>query len=161
MILSIATYAGNTNPISLVKNNDGNSPNATFKLPHGPKEDDYQIELYVFIRDDSDGATMYTLPFKVIILPNYNLIEELITEFINDANLTSSNSNSSDSSSNGFVANLKKQTVSEVAAFILKFTAMVNSIPLVSDANSSNSSNSVIFINFKRNISKIFLNIII
>lgn len=120
-----ATYLGNTNPIGLDKNNNGN---ATFQLPNGPKEDFYKISLYVHIIDDSDGIFKYFLQEPVIVKTNDAMISNLANSFL-----------SSDSSS--LVGNLKSSDLQATSSFINSFASMLNS---QSDSSGNSNASGVI-----------------
>lgn len=123
----------------MVKNKDGNSPSATFKLPHGPKEENYEIHLYVQITDDSDGYFEYHISTPVIVLPNDELIQKFTAAFLED----NSNSTSNSSTKNEFLEELRNSDVSTVTTFIMSYTTIINSQFSLGTSNSSNSSNSV------------------
>ncbi len=137
----IATYLGNNNAIRLAKNLDGNSPSASFKLPNGAKDDEYQVYLYVKITDDSDGYALYNIETPVVVLPNYNIVLQYAESFLNEnpVNLSTHNLtfNSSLEENKSLVDILKNSDVQTVSTFIMIFTTMLNSLTPAS-SNSSN-----------------------
>lgn len=116
---------GNANPISLGKNSLGVN---VFQLPHGPKDDDYKITIFIDIYDDSDGITTFVIEELVIVEPNEDKINQLIENFLAP--------NNSD-----FLDAFKNASIQTTSTFILSLTAMINNQPVI---NSTNGSNSVI-----------------
>lgn len=109
-------------------------------MPHGPKDDNYQIYLYVLITDDSDGVYQYYLSTPVTVLPNDMLIQKFTDAFLED-----SSSNSTSNSTNQFLEELKNSDVATVSTFISSFNSIINSQIYLESSNNSNNSNNVIF----------------
>ena len=70
----MATYSGNSNPITLNYNSNGS---LSIQLPQGPCTDAYNIYLSVNIIDDTEGLTMYNIPNPVSVMPNYGVGQSL------------------------------------------------------------------------------------
>jgi hypothetical protein len=86
----IATYSGNTNPLSINYNSLGIG---NLQLPQGPQSDSYHIYLSVNIFDDTNGVTTYSLSNPVVVLPNTNLLSDSSTNLQLMLELNSGNVN--------------------------------------------------------------------
>ncbi len=79
-----ATFFGNEKPIALNYNSDGY---LSIILPQGPDTDSFKLSLFVNIIDDTNGITVYNILKPVVVMPNDNLVENLVDSIAsNDEN---------------------------------------------------------------------------
>ena len=140
MILKLATYSGNVNPISINFNSLGIG---NLQLPQGPESDSYFIYLSVNIIDDTNGVTTFTLPNPVVVLPNSDLLSisstntQLMTELNSgNVNLVASNAIAIANGLNmQFNSSQSSSQTSQVTAFKELLVSKVVQLS-VSDSNS-------------------------
>jgi hypothetical protein len=65
----LATYSGNSNPIALNYNRNGD---LFIQLPQGPAYDSYKLYLFVNIIDDTYGTIVYNITQPVTVMPDNN-----------------------------------------------------------------------------------------
>ena len=52
------------------------------QLPQGPADDGYKLELFVYIIDNDNGLTKFTLTVRVTVYPNNDLTNNLTKEIL-------------------------------------------------------------------------------
>lgn len=104
---------------------------STFQLPHGPKDDDYKITIFVDIYDDSDGISRFIIEEPIIVEPNEEKINLLIENF-----LAPNNSH--------FLEAFKNASVQTTSTFVMSLTAMINNQPVLNTTNGTNNVNKLI-----------------
>ena len=120
---------GNPTPIALNYNRTGN---VYIQLPIGPESDNFNISLSVRIIDDYDGVTVYKIPKKVTVTPNYGKMNKVIDQLL-----------SNDEKSN-FITELKGGNLQRCAQNIISFTSSLNMLPYENSTTNSSDSNSTI-----------------
>ena len=106
-----ATFSGNKKPIALNYNSDGY---LSIILPQGPDTDAFKLSLFVNIIDDTNGITVYNILKPVVVLPNDNLVENLVDSIAsNDEN-------------NQFIIEVNSGNLNLVSKNIIALTSIFN-----------------------------------
>ena len=112
-----ATFKGNLNPILLGENSNGTSK---FQLPNGPIDDSYKISLFVYIIDNSNEFSKFSIPTQIIVQPNVALIDSLATKLLG-------------ANSNDYLNELKNASVQYTTTLITSLTSALDN--QVAEAN--------------------------
>jgi hypothetical protein len=107
----LATYKGNLNPIALNYNSQGT---LSIQLPQGPETDSYKIYLYVNVIDDSLGITVFNITNPIQVMPNQNLADNLLADFL------------SNDPSSPFLSNLQSGNLNTISKTIIGIATVFN-----------------------------------
>ena len=118
-------------------------------LPQGQSSDNYKLNIFVNIIDDSDGVVIYNIAQSVIVLPNDNLVTSLINSITNN------------DQSNQFLKELNSGNLNLVTKNIIALSSVFNSQRSSLGASFLNETQFIIDNNLKANLREYFLDKIV